>query len=190
MNYNHQAAMRSLRGAQNRKEGECFEGLIDAACDIYKSEHLADIEKTPEPMKILRRMEEGKFVACFKKSAQPDYKGTLMGGRSICFDAKATCTGKIPVSALTDEQIDSLTEHTHLGALTGVLLCFDFHTFAWIPFDLFMRAKELNGHKHWTVGETEKYRVNIKDGYLNFLENPDFVAYAMQQYLKKAMMEA
>ena len=169
MNYNHQAAMNSLRGRHNKKEGEFFEELIDAACAVYKSNHLADIEKTPEPMKILRRMEEGKFVACFKQSAQPDYKGTLMGGRSICFDAKSTSTGKIPVSALTDEQIDSLTEHTLLGALTGVLCCYDFNIFAFIPFDIFMKAKELNGHKHWTVGETEKYRVPIKNGYLDFL---------------------
>lgn len=170
MNYNHQAAMNSLRGRRNKKEGEFFEELIEKACSVYKDKHIANIEKTPEPMKILRRMEEGKFVACFKKSAQPDFKGTLMGGRSICFDAKSTCTGKIPVSALTDEQIDSLTEHTLLGALTGVLCCYDFNTFAFIPFDIFMKAKELNGHKHWTAEEAKEHAVYVKNGWLNFLE--------------------
>ena len=170
MRYNQEAAMRSLRGAQNRKEGEVFEELIEKACSVYKDRHIANIEKTPEPMKILRPMGEGKFLSCFTKSAQPDFKGTLMGGRSICFDAKSTCTGKIPVSALTDEQIDSLTEYTILEALTGVLCCYDFNTFAFIPFDIFMKAKELNGHKHWTAEEAEEYAVYVKNGWLNFLE--------------------
>lgn len=169
MTYNQQAAMRSLRGAQNRKEGGAFEELIEKACTVYKDRYIANIEKTPEPMKILRPMGEGKFLSCFTKSAQPDFKGTFQGGQAICFDAKATGTGKIPVSALTQEQVDSLTEHTLLGANTGVILCFSFRTFAYIPFSTFMRAKELNGHKHWTEQDAAPYRVYLNNGYLDFL---------------------
>ena len=169
MTYNQEAAMRSLRGAQNRKEGEVFEELIEKACSVYKDRHIANIEKTPEPMKILRPMGEGKFLSCFTKSAQPDFKGTLCGGQAICFDAKATSTGKIPISALTQEQVDSLKAHDVLNAATGVLLCFSFRTFAFVPFIVFMKAKELNGHKHWTEQDAEPYRVYLNNGYLDFL---------------------
>lgn len=169
MKYNQEAAMRSLRGAQNRKEGEVFEELIEKACSVYKDKHIANIEKTPEPMKILRPMGEGKFLSCFTKSAQPDFKGTLCGGQAICFDAKATSTEKIPISALTQEQVDSLREHEVLNAATGVLLCFSFRTFAFVPFIVFMEAKKLNGHKHWTEQDAEPYRVYLNNGYLDFL---------------------
>lgn len=154
MKYNQEAAMRSLRGAQNRKEGEVFEELIEKACSVYKDKHIANIEKTPEPMKILRPMGEGKFLSCFTKSAQPDFKGTLCGGQAICFDAKATSTEKIPISALTQEQVDSLREHEVLNAATGVLLCFSFRTFAFVP---------------WTEQDAEPYRVYLNNGYLDFL---------------------
>ena len=173
MTYNQEAEMRSLRGAQNRKEGEVFEELIEKACFFYMSRHTANIEKTPEPMKILRSMGEGKFLSCFTKSAQPDFKGTLRGGQAICFDAKATSTEKIPVSALSQEQVSSLAEHTLLGANTGVILCFSFRTFAYIPCEVLMRAKELNGHKHWTEQDAEPYRVSMYKGYLDFLNMSD-----------------
>lgn len=169
MTYNQQAAMRARRGAQNRTKGKVFEEYIDKACAMYKEKHIAFIEKTPEPFHITKSLGNGKFEGNFAKQAQPDYKGTLQGGKTICFDAKATDTGKIPVSALSDEQADSLTEHTLLGAITGVLLFFSFHTFAFIPYSTFMRAKELNGHKHWTVEDAEPYKVYVRDGYLDFL---------------------
>lgn len=171
MTYNQKAAIRSLRGAQNRTKGKVFEEYIETACAVYKDKHIAYIEKTPEPMKIIRSIGEGKFIAVFEKSAQPDFKGTLKGGQTICFDAKATDTGKIALSVLSDEQIDSLTEHTLLGAKTGVLVCYSYRTFAFIPFSTFMRAKELNGHKHWTEQEAEPYRVYIHNGFIDFLND-------------------
>lgn len=120
-------------------------------------------------MKIIRSIGEGRFTAVFEKQAQPDFKGTLKGGQTICFDAKATQTGQIALSVLSKEQVDSLTEHTLLGAVTGVLMCFSFRTFAFIPFGTFMRAKELNGHKYWTEKEAEPYRVFMNNGYIDFL---------------------
>lgn len=170
MTYNQQAAMRARRGAQNRTKGKAFEEYIDKACLNYKDKRIAFIEKTPEPFHITKSLGNGKFEGNFAKSAQPDYKGTLAGGKTICFDAKATDTGKIPVSALTDEQVDSLTEHALLGAVTGVLLCYSFRVFAFIPFRDFMKAKMLNGHKHWTVEDAEPYRVYLSEGYIDFLE--------------------
>ena len=42
---------RSYTGARSRAEGAGFESIIDNACAYYRSIGLADIEKTPEPMR-------------------------------------------------------------------------------------------------------------------------------------------
>lgn len=168
-NYDSKAALRSLRGAQNRAEGNAFEEYIEKACKHYADTAAAFIEKTPEPFRITKSLGGGRFEGHFRKSAQPDYKGTLRGGRAIVFDAKATSTGEIHLSALTEEQQECLSMHTLLGAETAVLLCYDFRLFAYIPFETFMRAKELNGHKFWTAEESQAFAVRMKNGYLDFL---------------------
>ena len=62
-------------GLHNKEAGEQFEKLIIAACDFYRDNGIAEIDKTPEPMKALYPIDNGKFVACFTKRAQPDFKG-------------------------------------------------------------------------------------------------------------------
>ena len=79
-----------LRGATNRAQGHIFEMAIEAACSAYRTSGRADIEKTPEPMRVLKNAGNGKFVCTFEKRAQPDFKGTLAGGRAVCFEAKYT----------------------------------------------------------------------------------------------------
>lgn len=76
--------MAQIRGKQARVAGGYFENIISASCDYYLSRGLAKIEKTPEPMKPLgAKNRKGQFLACYTKQAQPDYGGTLKGGRSI-----------------------------------------------------------------------------------------------------------
>ena len=41
---------RSMTGARSRAEGAGFESLINSACEYYRTNGIADIEKTPEPM--------------------------------------------------------------------------------------------------------------------------------------------
>ena len=80
---------RSYTGARSRAEGAGFESIIDNACAYYRSIGLADIEKTPEPMRPIGSPDRaGRFLACYTKQAQPDYKGVLKGGRAINFEAK------------------------------------------------------------------------------------------------------
>lgn len=187
MNYNQQAAKRSLRGAQNRAKGKFFEEYIEKACQNYSDKGIALIEKTPEPFHITKSKGNGKFEGHFEKPAQPDFKGTLQGGKSICFDAKATDTDRILLSALSDEQADALAEHALLGAIAGVLVTFSFKTFAFIPFGTFIRARALNGHKYWNEKDCEPYKVYMKEGYLDFLDNREADNYMLKNFLKTAM---
>ena len=82
---------RSYIGARSRVEGAGFENIINSACAYYCSIGLADVEKTPEPMKPIGSPDRaGRFIACYTKQAQPDYKGILRGGKAVNFEAKHT----------------------------------------------------------------------------------------------------
>lgn len=162
----------AIRGARNRKQGEVFEEYIVRACELYRDRSIAFIEKTPEPFKVTGTLGSGKFVGHFQKAAQPDFKGTVLGGGSIVFDAKSTSTDKIKLSCLTTEQAEALTLHGLLGAEAYVLCGWNFRDFAMIPFHVFKNAGTLNGHLYWTAEEAKQhgYDVKIKNGYIDFLE--------------------
>ncbi len=119
---------RQLQGMRSKATGEHFENMITGACSFYYEKNLAHIEKTPEPMKVLMPMprQSGKFIACFEKAAQPDYKGTLLGGKAIVFEAKHTDHDRIERGRVTQEQLDGLEKHHKLGALAFVFVSFGF----------------------------------------------------------------
>ena len=155
-------------GAKNRAQGETLEMLIAMACGFYKAKGLAHIEKTPEPMKVLRQLEDGKFVACFAKKAQPDFQGTLSSGRAVMFEAKSTRTGKIEQSAVTKEQADFLDEHLKMNALCFVVVSYG-DVYAAVPWSDWKRMKKMFGHKYMTREESQKYRIRFnRNGILDF----------------------
>ena len=67
----------SVRGRKSRAYGEHFEKMILASCDHYLAAQIAKIEKTPEPMKIIKPFGTGQFIACFasKASALTSWRG-------------------------------------------------------------------------------------------------------------------
>lgn len=93
---------RSQRGLQSKRAGEHFENMIAASLGWYKDKGVAFIEKTPEPMRPLRPPNrQGQFLACYIKAGQPDFKGTLTGGRAVVFEAKHTDSDRIDYNRLT-----------------------------------------------------------------------------------------
>ena len=115
---------RQYQGKVNRELGKVFEEQVETICKIYEMNKLARIEKTPEPMKILKHIEDGRFETVFEKSAQPDFKGTVKGGRSVVFDAKFTESDRIRYQALSDYQRETLLKYNELGAMAFVLVGF------------------------------------------------------------------
>lgn len=63
---------RQLRGKKSKAAGGYFENMISRACTYYRDKNIAYIEKTPEPMKVLKPMprQPGRFIACFVKAAR------------------------------------------------------------------------------------------------------------------------
>lgn len=164
--------MSRIGGAKAHRNGETFEAIIDRACVLYEQAGVAKIEKTPEPMKPLRRLKLGQFVACFTKSAQPDYKGTLRGGRAVCFEAKHAASGRIEQQRVTPEQAEALDKHDELGAVCFVLVSFRFDNFYRVPWHVWRDMPDHFGKVSANEKDLEPFRINI----LRFLDNLEGVA--------------
>lgn len=162
---------RVAQGRKSKATGEAFESYIDATVAYYKRVGLADIQKTPEPMKPLRSApgQPGKFIAVFTKQAQADYKGILMGGKSIMFEAKHTDTETMPYGRLSKEQIDNLRSYDKFGAVCFILVSFNFKNFYRVPWIIWRDMKELYGRKHLKESDLQEYKVKFENGIINFL---------------------
>jgi recombination protein U len=115
---------RQVQGRTNRGMGKSFEEEVEFICDLYEKNGLAKIEKTPEPMKILKHIDKSRFEAVFEKAAQPDFKGALKGGRAVVFDAKFTTSDRIRFQALSDYQRETLQKYDEFGAIAFILVGF------------------------------------------------------------------
>lgn len=162
---------RAMRGRRSRAAGEHFENLISSSLAWYESMGVAFIEKTPEPMRPLRKPNrQGQFLACYTKQGQPDFKGTLTGGRSVVFEAKHTDSDRITYDRLTEEQVEALARHHKLGAATFVLVSFGLQDFYRIPWETFRDMKEIYGRKYIRQDELESCRVDFISGVVKMLE--------------------
>ncbi len=171
-NLKPKALNRQLQGQINRELGKNFEEQVEMICDIYRQNQLALIEKTPEPMKILKHIENGRFETVFTKSAQPDFKGTLKGGQTVVFDAKFTETPKIAYQALSDFQRETLMAYQELGAKAFVLVGFVDGNMYPVDINLWTNMQNVFGHKHIKQVELEEMLLRAKrakNGMIDFL---------------------
>ena len=150
---------RQLQGAINKAKGKNFEEYIDRSFTHYAFKGVALIDKTPEPMRPTKSLGKGKFIAFFEKNAQPDYKGTLKGGKSIILEAKFTSSDRMEQSRVLNEQADYMTKQQRLGALCFVIAGFGSGEVYRVPWDVWRNMKELFGRKYATEADLEKYRV-------------------------------
>ena len=166
------SARRSYMGARSRAEGAGFETIISSACDYYRAIGRADIEKTPEPMKPLGGADRsGRFLACYTKQAQPDYKGVLSGGRAVVFEAKHTDTGRLMHNRVSPAQAACLRRISQLGGIAFVLCSFNSREFYRIPWPVWDNMKNAFGRKYITSADLAEYRIRVAaPGVLLFLE--------------------
>ena len=166
-------AKRQLQGKINRDLGKNFEEQIEAISEVYKRNKLAIIEKTPEPMKILKHIENGHFETVFMKAAQPDFKGTIKGGRTVVFDAKFTEADRITYQVLSDYQREMLLSYKELGAEAFVLVGFYDGSVYKIDINKWDCMKEEFGRKYIKQIELDEIGCKVKkskNGILDFLD--------------------
>lgn len=152
---------RRFMGAVNRARGQQFEESITAALNYYESVGFAEVEKTPEPMKVAKPIGEGRFLAYYEKQAQPDYKGTIKGGRSVVFEAKFTSSDRMEQSRVLPEQEKRLDKHQQMNALCFVMAGFSTGRVYRIPWHIWKSMKMLYGRKYITEADLTQYRVPI-----------------------------
>lgn len=161
-----------LRGKINHDLGKNFEEQIESICTVYEMNNIAKIEKTPEPMKILKHIENGHFETIFTKSAQPDFKGTVKGGKTIVFDAKFTEADRINYAVLSDYQRETLLKYKELGAEAFVLVGFISGNMYRVDIDIWNNMKENFGRKYIREQELEELNFKAKknkSGIIDFL---------------------
>lgn len=160
-----------VAGQQAKRNGEIFERLIEISCGYYKKIGAADIQKTPEPMRVLAPLDrkKGIFKACFAKQAQPDFKGVLQGGQAIIFEAKHSSGTRIEQSRLTREQIENFNSQHRFGADCFVLVSFEMKRFYKIPWTSWRDMQEIFKKKSVNEKDLADYCVQYEKGVLRFL---------------------
>lgn len=156
-------AQRVLQGRLSREQGKAFEDLIEFSCERLRRLGLAAISKTPEPMRVIERLENNRFIAHFKKKAQPDYKGVLLGGRAVEFEAKHTMSGRLQQSCVNEDQKRELDGFHRMGALCYVIAGFNMEEFFEIPWIFWRDMKAAVGRCYVTPADLEEFRVSINE---------------------------
>jgi penicillin-binding protein-related factor A (putative recombinase) len=156
------------QNAVNNAQGHSFEDYIKAACITYQAQGRAEIKKTPEPFRVTAKHPDGTFTGRFTALAQPDFQGTLTGGRSIVLEAKYTITDRLKRNILTAEQMAALEHHRGLGAVAGICAGIK-DLFYFIPWEVWREMKRIFGRQYITAAEAEPYRVRFT-GAVMFLD--------------------
>lgn len=150
---------RQLLGKLAKEMGKKFEQRLDQTFEYYDERGYAIVEKTPEPMRPTKSLGNGKFIAYFEKKAQPDYKGTLKGGRALVFEAKFTSTDRMEQSRVLPGQQEYMEKHCKLGARCYVVIGFISGEVYRLPWEVWRDMKEIFGRKYVTEKDIQKYRV-------------------------------
>lgn len=163
---------RMITGRRSKVMGEQFENMILSAAKFYEEKGISVIDKTPEPMKVLKPYDrtKGQFICCFSKQAQPDFKGILEDSTMVLFDAKHTDKEKIERSVVTKEQESCFEKYMKLGAMCFVVVSIGFRKFYRVPWVVFRDMKKIYGHKHMTENELVPYEIRYSNGILRFLD--------------------
>ena len=149
---------RRAKNYLSRERGKAFEARIDASLEYYRKTGFAAAEKTPEPMKPLRDMGQGKFLACYEKKAQADYKGVIKGGREVVFEAKYTASDRLTQDRVTPEQTEFMNQHAALGARCYVIGGFSSGNVYLIPWAVWSDMKNHFGRKYATEADLQPYK--------------------------------
>ena len=119
--------------------------------------------------KVAGEFWERMIEAYYEKMAQPDYKGTLAGGRAVVFEAKHTDSDRLQRSVISSEQEKQLDRHEKLGADCFVMVSFRFEQYFKVPWGVFRDMKSHFGRKYITPEDVQGYKVRYTGGVIHFL---------------------
>jgi recombination protein U len=161
-------ALQRYRNRQSNGFGKNFERFVEMGCDFYKRKGLADISRIDESFRVIKLKQGGKFEGQFTRNANPDFEGTLKGGKSICFECKYTSKDRIRQSVVTDYQAEVLDRKFELGGISGVL-CGIQERYFFIPWPVWKGMENKFNKKSVSADDLEKYEVYFNNG-IRFLD--------------------
>ena len=154
---------RRYRSLQNNGFGKNFEKVISEACKYYRANGIAEITKIDEPFRVIQLYKGGKFKGQFTANANPDFEGTLKGGRSICFEAKYTTTDRLKQDVVSKKQWEVLDLKHKLGGFVGVCGGIQ-NKYYFIPWEVWINMKSLYGRKYVKQEDIGEYEVPYRHG--------------------------
>jgi len=154
-----------LRSHANR--GRNWEDWLDIQHAQYAKAGYAFVIRTPPAMRILKRMDGGKFLAVFAGQGPPDYVAKA-GEYSFIMEAKEYQSERWPFSMLPKHQADQMTAWCRQGS-TGhglLLIRSKKHNSTWVILwrDLYERWYK------WASGKAEKKRASPGSASLTTIE--------------------
>lgn len=155
--------MQGYRAYTSNEKGRSFEEDILRACEWYRRNGIAVINKVNEPYRVIKKLEGGRFIGQHTAAAEPDFKGVLKGGRGIAFEAKYTSKSRIQRSVVTQEQMDWLQEQYDMGAIAFVCICIKDRYFS-VPWIVWRDMKQIYGKKYLMPGDISQFEVAYRHG--------------------------
>lgn len=142
---------RAEANKSTRANGRAFEEMILRACEAYKADGVAMVNKVPEARRVIGRTggRSSMMICVNAAKADPDFMGSVAPkGKCIVFDAKHTDKDRILLGALTDHQREIMDRHMACGADCYVCLSFGFKGFYMIPYAVWKDMKMVFGRQY------------------------------------------
>lgn len=102
--------------------GQGWEAQLRSWHRVYRANGLAHVVKTEAPVKVIRQMGKGRFVAVYSRKGPVDFIGAARGLGTVAFDAKHTDKSTFAVSVVPEHQRRDLDRWADQGAVTFIAL--------------------------------------------------------------------
>ncbi|MYL45031.1 Holliday junction resolvase RecU [Virgibacillus halodenitrificans] len=103
------------------KRGQSFETSLNYTNEIYINQKRAIVNKRPTPVKVLKSKGTRVLNGYYEEKSTVDYDGVYQG-KSIVFEAKTTKEKRLPLSIISDHQIDYLEDMEKQGAISFLIV--------------------------------------------------------------------
>ncbi|MBQ7266219.1 MAG: Holliday junction resolvase RecU [Firmicutes bacterium] len=157
--------------------GSAFEEMINITNKLYSDKNLAVVQKIPTPITPLKMDKSRGLItsAYFEKKSTVDYMGAAQG-IPICFDAKETEQGRLPLQNIHEHQVDFMRAFKMQGGVSFLLVhCKDKNEIYFVSVEVmyyYWRLSRQGGRKSIPYDAfEEKYRVRSDEGFpVHYLE--------------------
>lgn len=165
--------------------GSTLEGFINLTNDVYREKKLAIIQKIPTPITPVKISNKDRTItlAYFNEKSTVDYMGVVQG-IPVCFDAKETSKGFLPLQNIHQHQVDFMQDFEKQEGIAFMLVYFKMYDeYYYLPFKKILRFWEESkngGRKSIPYKDFDKKYIIKQNGkfYVHYLE-------ALNTYLKE-----